>query len=340
MLKPTISDTQFGKSLNLDKLIHDAVMFFSKYYDSVKLSEKDITTLKNIKNFGNRYMFGVFESIVENDKLKNFEFFDYSRLSKNGVTIPEILTISAITTDGKYLSSHIDDRLKKVWCNITPWVKKKTFETDRIEFSDIDKVQEIVVRGSLCRSYQENNRWLSTDVAAMIIESYALTIGNILSSAYKLSTVDNNIVILLFAMYYAQLFNLEGSMSNPELLIKCKKLHQLGLDMQVVETISRYRENKNEILSIKEICSILAKHGSVKLSTFTPAILYSLFSRGTTDIQIMLIALEYPPYYVIQLLRLADNYKNYTLAANPNNKKIGQAVAERLRIDSTFIPKL
>lgn len=340
MIKPGLIDTQLGNALDLKMLIQDAVSFFSKSFDIVKISDRDTSVFKNIKNFGNPYMNGLFSSIVESDKIDLFQFFDYSRLVKNNTNIPELLTISALTIDGLYTGLQLDNRLKKIWCNITPYVKKKSYETERIEFTDVDKVHEAIVRGALCRSYQEHNRWLTSDIAALVIESYALTIGNILSSAYKLSVQDSNMVVLLFAAYYSQLFNTEGSMRAPELLVKCKKLNQMGIDVTTLSYINKFRANPDVLLSIHEICSILSQHGPVKLASLNSRILSSLFSKGTVDIQIMLIALEYPPYYVMQLLRLADNYKNYTLTANPNNKKTGQLLAEKLRIESTFIPQL
>jgi len=340
IVKPGLSDTQLCTHLGLRSLIVEAVSFFAKNYENVNVSDKDTSILQSIKNFGNPCMSALFSSIIDSDKLNIFKFFDYSRLKHAAVGIPEILTVGAITIDGKYTTVHMDDRLKTIWCNITPYIRKRTSESEKIQFSDIDKIHELVVRGALCRSYQESPTWFTSDIAAMIIESYALTIGNILSSAYKLSFQDSNLIVLLFAAYYAQLLHIDGSMSMPELLVKCKKLNQMGIDVNLITYINKFRVDPNQVLSLKEICDIISKHGHVKMAGFNSKILSSLFSKGTVDNQLMLIALEYPPYYVMQLLRLADNYKNYTLSSNPNNKKVAQILAEKLRTESTFIPKL
>lgn len=338
LVKPTILDTQLGVQTNFKSQLIEAIGFLIKNAPLITISDKEVSSIKTIKNFGNSHMSSLFESIADSGKLDIFKFFDFSRMSIEDV--PEILTLGSLTVDGYNTGIHTGDLFKKVWCNITPYIKKRTTEQDRLAITDIDTIHALVVRGALCKSYNEARQWLTPDGAAMIIESYALTITNILSSNYKLDFQDSNFVTLVFAAYYAQLLNIDGSMEYPELLVKCKKLHQMGVDIQAMSYINKYRDNSKVPLTIHEVCKLISKHGSSKMNSFTIMTLNALFGRGSVDIQTMLISLEYPPYFVTQLIRLADNFKNQVLLANPANKKLAPILVETLRTGTNFISKL
>lgn len=338
LIKPTILDTQLGVQTNFRSQLTESIGFLIKNTNYISVPEKDLIVIKSMKNFGNSHVYSLFETIIDSDKINIFKFLDFSKVSIDN--IPEILTLSSLTIDNYNNGIYVPNEYKKVLCNITPHIKKRTSESDRLNIVDIDSIHSLIVRGALCKSYNDSRLWLTADLAAMIIESYALTISNILSSVYKLDFQDSNLVTLMFATYYAQLLNIDGSMEYPELLSKCKRLEKMGVDITALSFINKQRKNPKALLTLKEVCEIVAICSTIKMKSFNINTLNSLFSRGSVDIQIMLTALEYPPYFVMQLIRLADNHKNQVMLANINNKKIAPAFVELLRLCSNFIPKL
>lgn len=336
--KPSLLDTQIGIQSDLRKQIMSAASFLIKNISTVTVEENSLVLLKSIRNFGNTNLTNIFDTIVNSDKFNSFICFDYSKLK--GVDIPEVLTMSSISIDGHSCGVPSGRGLEKIWCNLTPFIKKRKSETEKITITDINKIQEMFIRGALCKSYNDSRAWLSPDIAALIIESYSITITNILSSVYKLTFQDTHMIMVLFAAYYAQLLNIDGSMQAPELLVKCKRLHKLGVDINSYVYLNKYREaGGKHLLTIKEICNLINTYGPSKMSSFNVNILNSLFSRGST-VETMLMALEYPPYYVMQLIKLADNEKNLVIASNSNNKKDATLLVEKLRTEPKFIPKL
>lgn len=339
IVRPTLLDTQIGKQADLHKQITQASLFLIKNHSSVLIEENSLILLKTIKNFGNSNLTNLFDTIVNSNKFNQFICFDYSRLK--GVDIPEVLTMSSVSIDGESYGVPKGKGLEKIWCNLTPFIKKRTSPNEKITINDINKIQEIFIRGALCKSYNNSRTWLNPEIASLVIESYAITITNILSSAYKLTFQDTHMIMVLFAAYYAQLFNLDGSMEAPELLIKCKRLNKMGVDIFSYTHLNKYREHGGKgILTIKEICNLISSYGPSKMSTFNINVLNSLFSRGTVNVENMLIALEYPPYYMMQLIKLADNEKNLVISSNPNSKKDALLLVEKLRTEPKFIPKL
>lgn len=335
--KPNLFDTQIGKQSDLKNLILEATKFLLDNYNQVVVDDRELVSLKSIKNFSNTTMAGLFDALLSYNKLTQFKCFDFSRVNKD---IPEILTLSSITVDGNSFGIP-GKELQKVWCNITPFIKKRTYQSEQLTFSDIDKIHELFIRGALCRSYNASTTWLTPDIASILIESYSITISNILSSAYKLAPQDSHMIVLLFAAYYAQLLNISGSMEFPELLIKCKRLNYLGVNFDSMNNINRLRDNSKVPLTVHEICKILSTSGPTRMKTFNINTLNSLFSKGITDNSVMLIALEYPPYYALQLIRLMDNYKNHVLLGNKDNKtKYAPLLVELIRTCPLFIPKL
>jgi len=340
--KPTIEDTQIGVNTAIKMQMKEAAAFLLQYYNMVAVENNDLTTLKNLKNFSNSSVSKLFTHIVDANKLDKFICLDYSRL-KN-ISIPELLTLGAITIDGSN-DTTLSRNLQKVWCNITPYIRKRTSMSENIIYTDVNKVHELFIRGAISKAYNSSTDiYLNSDIATLLIESYALTITGLLATAYNLNSLqDRAIITILFAAFMAQRVNPGGSLDMPEMLNKCKRLYgpSTGVDISILPHFMKFKENPNTPLSIYDVCAILSEHGPIRMKTFTVNHLNSLFSRGSAaDTQIMLIALEYPPYYMMQLLLLADNYKNYTLASNHNNKKYAQALAEKLMTCREFIPAL
>lgn len=340
-IKPTIENTQIGINTAMKIQMKEAVSFLLQYYNMVAVENNDLATLKSLKNFSNSTISKLFTHIIETEKLNKFICFDYSRLKDIG--IPELLTLSAITIDGS--NNHTLPRnLQKIWCNITPYIRKRASISENIIYTDVNRVHELFVRGALCKVYSDTDTYLNSDISTLLIESYALTITGILSTAYNLTSLqDRAIITILFACFFAQRVSIGGSMEIPEILHKCKRLYgpNTGADITMLNHFLQYKEDRSSMFTIYEVCKIISEHGPSRMKTFTVNHLNSLFSRGSAaDTQIMLIALEYPPYYLTQLLLLADNYKNYTLASNHNNKKYAQALAEKLITCREFIPAL
>jgi len=317
MQKPSIYTTPFGKAIYLEgHHIPNAVTFLTKNVKMLELSPENVQWVLTTRVIAQTPISGIVQHIIDAKKAPAFLFLDFTRFTLSD--IPELFTMDEVTIDGGNLPKNIDSitspNLKRIWINVTPIVKSKKQPGDKTEISDIGKLHSQMVRGILCRSYdQATGMWLPTNIATFIIESYSM-IANLLRRKLNLSNDQYKLLRILLATYYAQLLgDPKDSLKMPKLLHGCTKtLGNIADIIGIMEEIEEFRPNNGEsLLTLPTIVEVLRRHPttSERMKTFT-LFEFNRVVAGATDTQSMLTSIDYPPYFVHMMLKIASGHKH------------------------------
>lgn len=312
MTKPTIGSTTFGYMLGINAKAVDATAFLIKNPEVV-MREKGLEILKNLRIHTRTPMTDIFIHLVEAEKLPMFTITDMT-ISRE--SIPELFTLNDITVDGKYLNASIPKTYQNAWINLTPILSKRDAYNSAGGFSiaDIPTMAALFARGALCMSYNDNasQGWLSPVLNTFIVESYVSMIVPYIAQYYKLEYDERKLVETIFATYYAQLLQPEEmDPMSPPLLMRCGFL---GSPAEIKLRLSVFEEtrelNNMQRLSIGSCCKLLTMVGPSRMKDFTADKVYIPLTRSAVDSQAMSIALDYPPYWVYQLMTNVYGSKN------------------------------
>lgn len=306
----TLFDTSFAKARAVAGMLQPAVTFLIKNGQEVVISDDQIHDLESVRLYSSNPISKLFQDITTAGKLNNFIFLNFSRYGKD---IPSLLALDDIVIDGKAITSlPVPAQLQKCWINITPITSIKDSYNGTLNITDAAAFASMVVRAALCSTYVDNDVWMNPRLEAIIVESYSATIAHVLRQAFNLAFEEEKFVQTLFAAYYCQL--LSGGQTNlqlPPLLGRCQFLGAMTDIVARMEDIKPYRDNNgNDILDPAKICKILNQIGPARMKTFKPTQLYRFMSSSSIDSQTMMIAMDFPPYWVYQMLRIASGYKN------------------------------
>lgn len=307
MTKPTFFDTPYAQARSLDSELSSAMVYLTKYYPIVSV---DDGFLKEVKTYSTTATSVIFNNLKLAEKTNCFLFYNLGKAT----SIPSLLTINDISIDAKAITSvTVPSNLKKCWINITPIISQKASYNGRINVTDVTELANIMSRAALTNSYHNSkDLWLPPNLATYVIEFYSGVISNTLGQAYNLNYDERLYVQTLFAAYYAQcLGGSRAKLEMPPLLLRCSFLGSSADIHERMNSIKEDRVAKGEsYLYPATICSLLAKHGPPRMKSFNTAYLYRHLSSTAMDSQIMLVALDFPPYWVYQMLRVAHGYKN------------------------------
>ena len=308
MNKFTLFDTSFAKARSLTTMAQNAVPFLVKNGPLVIL--EDIRDLDSVRVFSSTPLSKLFQDITAAGKLSNFTFLNLARYNKD---IPEILALDDIVIDAKTIpSTPVPAQIQKCWINITPITSIKDSYNGSLNVSDTAAFASMVVRAAIVQSYNDSEVWLNPRLATIVIESYAMTISHVLRQAFTLGFEEEKFVQTLFAAYFAQLLGDKNApLKIPPMLMRCTFLGSAQDIIGRMNTIEQYRQDNGEdILHPIKICSILAACGPERMKKFVPTMLYRFMSSSSLDSQTMMIAVDYPAYWVYQMIRVASGYKN------------------------------
>jgi len=312
-MKPTISTTPYGVSLDLRKRAIEAATFLAKNQGLI-LGRDGTEYLKStVKMTVSTPITDIYTHAADLGKLNCFTMFDLSKASD----IPTILTSNEIAIDGKFISKEMPHDFQNVWLNLTPFSRSDAYNRI-LQITDTMQLASAVVRGLLCMSFNDSEAWLTPSLRNDIIEAYSLCYTMRMKTLFDLNVEEYALVRLLFAAYMAQMLDSENIAKEvPPTLYSCKFLY---LDTGTPRTIDERLEGVSEVrtrlapdmhLDIDVICGILREKGPDRMKKLLkPASFYQFMSRSPSDSQSMLISTDYPPYFVWMLLNNLRGGKN------------------------------
>ena len=340
-MSKSIFHAKFGQATGLEEQAKHALTFLIKNNTLINVSDADLKALAAVRSYSQTIMTELYNHLVDDNKLGTCYVMDLSKFAKD---IPEILANDDICIDGKALPD-TPAPFCKAWINITSVMGKRSITHNQPVITDTAKFNRLFVRGVLCMSYNDSDMWLDPKLAAFIIESYSMTAAMLLQRSYNLNPEEFKFVQTLFATYYAQLCGGSAvSLKVPPLLNRCGFLGSMADIGNRLEMIEPYRENEGEsMLSIQKIISLLTKVGPPRMHEMRANMFFQLFAASTSDSQAMSIALDYPPYWVYQMLKTLSGEKNPMLSTIFKMSGITQRAtqfAKDLNTSSLFINKV
>jgi hypothetical protein len=323
MNKPNILSTPFARAYNLEALAKDAAKFLQKHIQVMDLSQEGyIDLLSEVRPMTASPMAEFYRAIVTTNKLSNLLYF--SLVNDKHADIPELLTMDDIVVDGKYLETSLPNELKKAWVNLTPVLTAmKRARSGQIFVDDIPKLMSSVVRAYLCTSYNDSAEWLPPKISTFVIEFYTLALSMVIDRLYNLNWEESLLPKLLFAWYYASLLGPAKDDPNmPLLLSRNSKLFKgvqtgEGLENTFAE-INRIRGQRP--MSLEVVAEVLREIGTRRMEHLQSVDIRRVFALSTQDNTALMIAIDYPPYLVHQILRVADGGKHPILSTIFKNR--------------------
>lgn len=307
MNKPTLFETPFAAARSLNKELPPAVAYLIKYNDIVHV---DPGFINDINVYSSTSASVIFNNLKVDGKASSFMFYNIGRAPD----VPPILTVNDISIDGSHIPAvSVPKNLQKCWVNLTPIISQKDSYNGRINVTDTTELANLMMRGALVMSYHNTtDLWLPPNLAVYVIEFYSGVIANALGLVYNLNHDERLFVQTMFAVYYAQcLGGTNAPLDIPPLLMRCQFL---GSGANIADRINSIKElrpnNGDSYLHPSMACDIIAERGPERMRKFSNVYLYRYLSATAIDSQIMLLAVDYPPYWVYQMLKVAHGYKN------------------------------
>ena len=312
-MKPTIASTPYGVSLDLRKRAVEAAVFLTKNHGFMLGRDGTEYLKSSVKMTVATPITEIYTKAADLDKLNCFTMFDLSKATD----IPTILTMSEIAVDGKHISGSMPDIFRNVWVNLTPFCRTDAYNRN-LHITDTVQLAQNVARGLLCMSYNDSPTWLTPALRIQLIEIYSLCMTMRMKTMFELNIEEYALTRLLFAAYMAQMLDEEQeNMEVPPILYSCKFLFMdTGTPRTIDDRFEGISDVRNQVdptmkLSIDAICNILHAKGPDRMKKLLKsASFYQFMSRSPLDSQSMLMAIDYPPYFVYMLLNNLRGGKN------------------------------
>lgn len=313
-----------------DQLVQ-AATFLIKHHVDLVLSDTSVKSIGNVRIFSSTPICRIYQNLVTNGDLEKFLFYNLSDFTGD---IPSVLTAEDVTVVGSILPgvNTVPALINKSWINITPIAKKDLYHD--ITITDTTRLSELVVRAALCETYTKATvNWLSYNQMAYVVEFYASVISSQLRNAFNLNPQEKNFIATLFGIYMAQMLgtNDPNTWECPPLMMRCSCFGSANDIGEVIQAIRPYRPNNGKsLLDLVQICNIISECGPLRMKKFNRAQFYTFLCSSFIDSQTMMIAMDYPPYWVLQMLRVASGAKNpvisnYLKQTNQKSKLVGFA---------------
>lgn len=343
MKKINILDTEFAKTYNLAPMAKDAVKFLvAKQSVMDKPSESYVPLIGDINPMITSHMNTFFKNLVSRGKLKDIYMFSMVRGTVDD--LPEILTIDDIVIDGKYINGNVPNDLKKPWINLTSALSiNKHDRVGLLQVNDVPKAVSTVVRAFLCMSYNDSKEWLSPKAASFVIECYTMAMEMVMDRLYNLNYEESVVPKLLFAWHYAELLSSPDERSEvPALLTKTSHVFKGNLSgarlQELLKEIVEFK--KNEPMTIDTVVKCIKEFGPSRMKTINKANLYRYFAISSTDNTAMILAMDYPPYFLHQILKVVAGGKHAILTTvykNRMDKNYVDKVLNQIIMDKSII---
>lgn len=303
-----IFNTMYGQAVDLRTQSMQALPFLITNQNGILVNEADLKDLELLRGHGASTIISLYHKLLETRK----GFGDFAVMNLKGVkdSIPDAVTVDAYSIDGSILAG-VPPKFAKQWINLTPVMKRRTSPNVLMRelISDIPRTCGLFVRGGLCNGYHEacsrGQDWLSLNLAKFIVESYSMSVAMLVQRLYNLDWNDTRLVAIVFAFFYANLQGRKFSDTIPPVLNRCTSLGNIGDITASIGEIKRQFPDGTDLneLSISELCTAIPKLGAGRLEKFTFHNLRQIFTRNPQDSFAMSFAMDYPPYWVFQLLK-------------------------------------
>jgi len=306
-------DTQFAHTADMKHQMQQVVKYLVTNR-GVVIPEAQLQSVFGMRPILSNIINKLFEQCINTGYIR--EFASILPLVTRGEpksNLPDLLTMRNITIDlkdnaeAKPLESYYELK-DKIVVNLSELVKIDTANRGT-QVSDLNEMHSMYVRGMFVRSYAHSDGWLNPILCTYIIQTYCMTISSIIARNENLAITDQLTVASIFALYMAQMLSSSHeNMSRPSLYYRCTFLGNMRELDEIANKVGHVSANG---LNIQSVCELIAELGPARLQKFNAGMFYRMCSSlgPSTDIISTRIAFEYPPYWLLMILRALDGVK-------------------------------
>ncbi len=308
-----IWDTQFAHTSDMKHQMQQVVKYLV-LNRGIVIPEAQLQTVFNTRPIMANIINKLFEQCINTGYIKEFaSILPIVMRGEPKTNLPDLLTMRNITIDlknnaeAKPLESYYELKDKLV-INLSELVKMDP-STRGVHISDLNEMHSMYVRGLLVRSYAQSDGWLNPILCTYIIQTYCMTISSIIARNENLAITDQLTVASIFALYMAQMLSSKhDNMARPSLYYRCTFL---GNMKELDDIANRVGHVAEKGLNIPAVCELVAELGPTRLQKFNTNMFYrTCASLGpSTDLISTHLAFEYPPYWLMMVLRALDGSK-------------------------------
>lgn len=302
----SIFETDIFKSIAIENYIKHMTEFIVNNRGIFSINDKIKDNLR-VEPMLKTIISDIYKTIVSEDKLPVFSFIDFT----NKTSIPEgflftywnldVSQIKSFMKNQYDILSSLHETNNKILYNISNIIGAR-----ENKITDVSKFQQTVIRDFLSRSYHETkDNWLTPNILYYLVKFYSIIISTNISRSYNIPYNEQMFIACVLAIFFLQKCH-DKSTSNPLL----NRLDFISKSVVIREVLNKIDENyHNKELSVADVCTIIRKNGSSRLSSFTERSLFSLIRSTNPNQLISLVSLEYPPYWFFSVLLALSGMK-------------------------------
>lgn len=337
--KILLLDTSFARDNGLLQGVNTTMRYLVDNRQ-ILLSPVDLNTLFQTKMLSSTPTTVLFEHIYADGLTDEYAFIDTSISSQS---TPELLTISDITLDMKQLANanmvfaSLKEYRNKIIINVAPLIKRT--REGFVKLSDVNELHNLIVRGALVSSYYNctEKMWLNPPLLKYIAQTYSMCISSVLQRIYNLAIPEQ----LTIAGALTWFIMTRMTDNYDELTYQCD---YLGSKLSIRQMVEKFKETVDDIhfFDLVKLADLIAICGPDHMKNFNKDILTRAMSRSGASYISMHIALEYPPYWVYQILYALSGNKSYLKEILNKNKLLKSAgvFLQDLNTSRQFIPSV
>ena len=303
-MKYKLLDTTFATLAGLKAHSSRNLKYLLENRNYILSLEEVVQLTMSVRNILRTPIAECFDRMIDNGQLNNFAVI-YIPTSRQGTSVPELLSTTSITLDLKELPDEhgvlrsLPELQGKILINLSGILKEnRTYGGYTV--SAIDTFQSLFVRGQMVASYHDSDDWLTPYLAEYAIKSYSMVLSSMISRYYDLSLAETNIITTILALYMAQRFKRDTeSNSHPNIMYR---LSYLGNQREIQMMLDRFEEVSHAGLTTESVAQLIVEHSPDRLKSFSPKDLTTFGARLSTDDVCSRIAMEHPAYWVWSLV--------------------------------------
>lgn len=312
MRKNNIFNTVFAQSASFARQAEEAIKSITSN-PTLTLADEELKTL--IMRSNSSFMTPIqhlFTHLVDSFKMRgNLPFIEVFYKLPNP---PEIFTSDGVSFDTREVMKDLPERVNGPIVNLTNVVKlKASGGREEYVLGDIMKLHGLYVRSALCTSYllSHDKLWLTPKICSFIIESYNMIISHQIRVIYHVTDILLMKKIgFIVSCFMAQRLEAEDKIGSvPDLIYRSGTWTSSEIQGMVGE-LNQHGFTFNKLYNIIDLCDMIKAIGGEKFHNFNLQQMSRLFTAGSIDKVFGSIAMEYPPYWVYQILLIASGTKH------------------------------
>lgn len=320
--KVFIMETAFARENGLQQGVNSALRYLVDNRQVV-LPQMDLNTIFQTKILSMSPTNRIFEHLLADNLMDEYCFVDTSLSSQS---IPELLTISDITVDLKQITNarvilaSLQEFRNKMIINIAPLIQRT--REGYVKVTDVNELHNQVVRGALVSSYYNCNdeMWLNPNLLRYIAQTYSMCISGVLQRLYNLDIPSQMTIAAALTWFIMN----RVTDAADEMTMQCD---YLGSRLSIRNMIDMFKDSVDDVaqFDLVKLSNLIASIGPDHMKGFNKDIFIRAMARSGASYITMNMALEYPPYWVHQILYALSGNKVYLSNLLQKNKLLKSA---------------